>query len=120
MNIAFDSSDAKTYVIAHCAGSMALACGLLDGTIPSDWIKGITASMVFMTPKFGKINHLLSRVPTSLYSGLIGSFWDCTSSHKDTLVQRFMNQALRFYPSGDARESCRSVVCHRSQVVFGR
>lgn len=121
MSIAFSSSEeAKTYVIAHCAGSLALACGLLDGTIPADWIQGMTASMVFMNPKFGKVDHILSRVPSTLYSRLIGSFWDCTSSPNDTLVQRLMNQVLRFYPSGDARETCRSVVCHRSQVVFGR
>jgi hypothetical protein len=111
---------AKTYVIAHCAGSAALACGLLDGTIPADWIKGITASQVFMTPKFGKVNSLLSRIPTSMYSGIIGSYWDCSSSKNDNLIQKFLNQALRFYPAGDARESCRSVVCHRSEFVFGR
>lgn len=121
LSTTFDAENvAKTYVIAHCAGSAALACGLLDGTIPGDWIKGITASQVFMTPKFGKVNSLLSRVPTSMYSGLIGSYWDCSSSKNDNLIQRFLNQALRLYPAGEARESCRSVVCHRSELVFGR
>lgn len=110
----------KIYIIAHCAGSSALSCGLLDGTIPADWVKGVTASMVFMNPKFGKINHLLSGFPTNLYSRLISPWWDCNSTPDDTLIQRFVNQALRFYPVGIARETCRSVVCHRSSLVFGR
>ncbi|RAL05213.1 FAD/NAD(P)-binding domain-containing protein [Aspergillus ibericus CBS 121593] len=114
------SEPPKIYVVAHCAGSLALACGLLDGTIPSEWIQGITASMVFMNPKFGKVNSLLSGFPTSLYARLVSPYWDCTSSRNDTYIQSFLNQALRLYPGGDARESCRSVVCHRSELVFGR
>ena len=110
----------KIYIVAHCAGSLALSCGLLDGTIPGDWIKGITASMVFMNPKFGKINNLLSVFPTNLYSKLISPWWDCTSTPDDTLVQRIVNQALRLYPVGSARETCQSVVCHRSSLAFGR
>ena len=110
----------KIYIVAHCAGSLALSCGLLDGTIPGSWIKGITASMVFMDPKFGKVNQLLSGFPTGLYSKLISPWWDCSSSREDTYVQRAVNQALRLYPVGEARETCRSVVCHRSSLVFGR
>ncbi|PWY90103.1 FAD/NAD(P)-binding domain-containing protein [Aspergillus heteromorphus CBS 117.55] len=110
----------KVYVIAHCAGSLALSCGLLDGTIPSKWIQGITASMVFMNPKFGKVDSLLSGFPTSLYEHLVSPYWDCTSSRNDTYFQSLLNQALRLYPQGEARESCRSVVCHRSELVFGR
>lgn len=33
-------SDDKIYIIAHCAGAIALASGLLDGTIPASWISG--------------------------------------------------------------------------------
>ena len=110
----------KIYVIAHCAGSAAIACGLLDGTIPGDWIRGITCSMVFMNPKFGKVHHLLSKFPVALYGKLISSYWDCCSSRNDTYLQQLINQLLRLYPVGQARESCRSVVCHRSELVFGR
>ncbi|KAL2126285.1 hypothetical protein VTI74DRAFT_1264 [Chaetomium olivicolor] len=110
----------KIYVVAHCAGSSALACGLLDGTIPGDWIRGITCSMVFMNPKFGMVNQLLSNLPVKLYSKLVSPYWDCTSSRNDTYLQRLINQLLRFYPVGDPRETCRSVVCHRSELVFGR
>lgn len=110
----------KVYVVAHCAGSSALACGLLDGTVPADWLKGVTASMVFMNPKFGKINSLVSGFPVSIYTNLVGPYWDCCSSRNDTLIQRALNQVLRLYPAGDARETCKSVVCHRSELVFGR
>jgi hypothetical protein len=108
------------YVVAHCAGSSALACGLLDGTIPREWIRGITASMVFMNPKFGMVNHLLSYLPVKLYSNLVSPWWDCTSSPNDTYLQQLINQLLRFYPVGGRRETCKSVVCHRSELVFGR
>jgi hypothetical protein len=110
----------KTYVVAHCAGSVALSCGLLDGTIPGEWIQGITCSMVFMNPKFGKVNHLLSWLPVSLYGTFVSSYWDCTSSRSDTTLQWALNQLLHLYPVGNARETCRSVVCHRSEFIFGR
>lgn len=110
----------RVYIVAHCAGSIALSCGLLDGTIPGDWIQGMTCSMVFMNPKFGKVNHLLSSFPVELYGNLVSSYWDCSSSRHDSLTQRLINQLLRFYPAGEARETCRSVVCHRSELIFGR
>ncbi|CAM1504954.1 Fc.00g025450.m01.CDS01 [Cosmosporella sp. VM-42] len=110
----------KIYVIAHCAGSLALSCGLLDGTIPGEWLSGITASMVFMNPKFGKVNNVLSRFPLAVYEKLIGSWWDCCSSPEDSYVQQLLNQVLRLYPAGSGRETCRSVVCHRSELAFGR
>jgi hypothetical protein len=39
-----DSQQPKMYCIAHCAGSVAFSMGLLDGTIPAGWLKGLTAS----------------------------------------------------------------------------
>ncbi|KAK6342288.1 hypothetical protein TWF718_007691 [Orbilia javanica] len=111
----------KPYVIAHCAGALALSCGLLDGTIPGEWISGITASMVFMNPKFGKVNSILSMVPFDrVYSKVGGDFWDCTSNRDDTYLQRVLSQLARLYPAGDARETCSSVTCHRSELIFGR
>lgn len=110
----------KIYVIAHCAGSLALSCGLLDGTFPGSWIRGITASMVFMNPRFGKVNYVMSWIPKRLMGVMIKPWWECSSSPNDSWAQGLMNQVLRFYPVGEARETCRSVVCHRSQLVFGR
>lgn len=113
----------KTYVIAHCAGSVALSMGLLDGTIPGSWIKGITASNVFMNPKFAEVNLTKASLPIPLsriYNMFAGSWFSCTSSTNDSLIQQLLNQALRFYPVGKKAEICNSVVCHRSSLVFGR
>jgi len=51
----------KVYIVAHFVGSVALSMGLLDGTIPADRIRGITASSVFMNPKFAKVNMIKRR-----------------------------------------------------------
>ena len=116
-------SDDKIYVVAHCAGSQALSIALLDGTVPAHWISGITASNVFAHPKFAKINMAKASLPVPLpkiYEAVAGSWFSCSSSHHDTVVQQVMNQALRFYPVGGMGELCNSVVCHRSELVFGR
>lgn len=112
----------KMYVVAHCAGSVALSMGLLDGTIPADGIRGITVSNVFMHPKFAKVNMIKATAPISLtgiYEKLEGSWFSCNSDKDDSLVQQFLNQMLRFYPVDSRREICNSVVCHRSELVFG-
>ncbi|PVH69060.1 FAD/NAD(P)-binding domain-containing protein [Cadophora sp. DSE1049] len=113
----------KIYVIAHCAGSVALSSGLLDGSIPADWIKGITASNVFMNPKFAKINHVLASLPipvNEIYNKVAGSWFNCTSTTDDSLIQQVLNQVSRFYSIGERAELCNSVACHRSCLVFGR
>lgn len=113
----------KTYVIAHCAGSLALSMGLLDGSIPAGWIKGITASNVFMNPIFAKVNFAKASLPiplNNLYNKLVGSWFSCTSSPSDSFLQQIINQILRFYPVGSKAEICDSVVCRRSSLAFGR
>jgi len=113
----------KVYTIAHCAGSVALSIGLLDGTIPAEWIKGITASNVFMTPMFAKVNMIKASQPVpmnGIYSAVVGSWFSCASSKQDGVVQQAINQVLRLYPVGERKEICNSVVCHRSSLVFGR
>ncbi|KKY25275.1 putative glucose-methanol-choline oxidoreductase [Phaeomoniella chlamydospora] len=111
------------YVIAHCTGSMALAAGLLEGTIPASWIKGITASQVFMHPVFGQVNSIKANFPISipgLYQALAGPWYSCLSTGRESFVQRALDQLLRFYPVGTASELCRSAACHRGSLVFGR
>lgn len=111
------------YVVAHCAGSQALASGLLDGTIPRDWISGVSASQVFMNSIFAKVNHIKAKLPLPLkhaYRFLQGNWYDCTSTPDDGYLQQAINQMLRFYPVGRRDEICNSVVCHRSSLVFGR
>jgi hypothetical protein len=113
----------KVYIVAHCAGSVALSMGLLDGTIPTQHIQGITASNVFMHPKFATLNKIKASSPISLatiYEKLAGPWFSCTSEKDDAFVQQILNQMLRFYPVGSRKEICNSVVCHRSELVFGR
>ena len=117
------SSQTKIYVIAHCAGSIALSMALLDGTVPASWISGITASNVFMNPIFGNVNRVKATLPlplTTAYRLLVGNWFSTASSHEDTYVQQMLNQVLRFYPTGATSEICNSVVCHRCELVFGR
>ncbi|KAF8242796.1 FAD/NAD(P)-binding domain-containing protein [Wilcoxina mikolae CBS 423.85] len=113
----------KMYCIVHCAGSVAFSMGLLDGTIPASWVKGMTASQVFFNPKFATVNMLKARSPVrlpSVYKRLAGDWFDCVSSTNDALVQRLTDQLLRFYPVGGKDEICNSTTCHRSELVFGR
>lgn len=112
------------YTIAHCMGSVAFSSGLLDGTIPASYILGITASQVFMNPVWGPANMakvLAGPVPMDkLYTTLARSTWfSCSTSPDDTLVQRALNQVLRLYPQS-RREMCANAACHRCSLVFGR
>jgi hypothetical protein len=119
---------AKVYTIAHCMGSVAFSSGLLDGTIPASWILGITCSQVFMNPVWGPTNMAKvlagrSPLPTppldKLYTLLAGSWFSCSTSPQDTLLQKTVNQLLRLYPQ-PRREMCANAACHRTSLVFGR
>jgi hypothetical protein len=115
----------KIYTIAHCMGSVAFASGLLDGTIPSDWILGITCSQVFMNPVWGPTNmaKILAGKPLipfdKLYNLAAGSWFSCSTCPRDTLVQKALNQLLRAYPQ-PRKEMCNNAACHRTSLVFGR
>jgi hypothetical protein len=112
----------KIYTIAHCMGSVAFSCGLLDGTIPADWIKGITCSQTFMNPEWSFLNIAKVESPIALdkaYKLLGGNWFSCTSSEDDSLLQRGIDQALRFYPC-EPKEMCNNIACHRTSFIFGR
>ena len=115
--------DQPIYTICHCMGAVAYSSGLLDGTIPSEWIKGISCSQVFCNPIWATLNLIKAcagPIPfDKLYAMFGGKWFSCSSSPDDTFFQRLVNQALRFYP--DKREEvCNNVSCHRSSLVFGR
>ncbi|KUI63878.1 Cholesterol oxidase [Cytospora mali] len=113
----------KTYTIAHCMGSVAFSSGLLDGTIPSSWILGITCSQTFMNPIWNTMNMIKASVGPipmdKLYSMVAGSWFSCSTSRNDSFVQRALNQLLRFVPD-HRRELCNSASCHRISLTFGR
>ncbi|KAH9904732.1 glucose-methanol-choline oxidoreductase [Xylariomycetidae sp. FL2044] len=118
-----DDDKGKTYVIAHCMGSVAFAAGLLDGTIPARWIKGVTCSQVFMNPIWNTMNMikiLAMPVPADrVYRMLCGHWFSCSTSKDDSLLQRALNEALRLMPD-ERRELCNNASCHRTTLVFGR
>ncbi|KAH6607097.1 cholesterol oxidase [Trichoderma cornu-damae] len=112
----------KIYTIAHCMGSVAFAGGLLDGTIPSEWILGITCSQVFMNPIWGTFNMIKATSPVALdriYNSVLGDWLECSTSTQDTMAQRAVNQVLRFLPE-ERREMCKNAACHRTTLLFGR
>ncbi|KAK0636276.1 hypothetical protein B0T17DRAFT_503744 [Bombardia bombarda] len=113
----------KIYTIAHCMGSVAFSCGLLDGTIPADWILGVTCSQVFMNPIWNTLNLVKARIGPipmdRLYKMLAGTWFSCSTSRDDSYVQKGLNQLLRLYPQ-PRREICNNAACHRTSLVFGR
>lgn len=112
----------KIYVIAHCMGSVAFACGLLDGTISADWIKGITCSQVFMNPIWATGNKIKIKLPIKLdiaYRHVAGNWFPCEGRRNSDWLPWFMDEALRFYPD-KRKELCTNVACHRCTLVFGR
>ncbi|OQO13754.1 hypothetical protein B0A48_01985 [Cryoendolithus antarcticus] len=112
----------RPYVVAHCVGSLALASGLLDGTIPASWLAGVTASATFFTPCLDPLSTWKARLPLiSLYRLITGDKWyACDSPPDPRWIQRLLDNVLRFYPHSSPREVCSSNVCHRCNLVFGR
>ncbi|KAG5996344.1 hypothetical protein E4U43_002869 [Claviceps pusilla] len=143
-------SDRKLYTIAHCMGSVALASGLLDGTIPSDWLLGLTCSQVFMNPVWSASNVCKRTTPLALdklFKHLSGEWFDCTASDSDRntninshrnnknknknkniidaatpprLLPRNLLDSLLRIYPNPPGESCRSASCHRTTFLFGR
>jgi choline dehydrogenase-like flavoprotein len=111
------------YTIAHCMGSVAYSCGLLDGTIKKEWVRGISCSQVFMNPIWSPLNMAkveVGPVPFDKLYRMTGGHWfSCSSSRNDSYFQQLVNQVLRFYPD-DRKEMCNNVSCHRCSLVFGR
>lgn len=111
----------KPYVIAHCQGSVALGMGLLDGTISSNDLLGVTANSVFMNMVFGYWNAVKGRTTLliQLYELLAGNFFPMFSSARDAIFQRLLDALLRFYPVGNKRDRCTSTACRRTSFAFG-
>jgi hypothetical protein len=107
----------QIYVVSHCAGSQALAMGLLDGTITG--VGGLTASQVFMHPVFAKVNQFKAKIGLALpwaYEDVVGSWFPMDSMDNPTDFEQLMS----IYQVGGMQDYCRSVVCRRSEIVFGR
>ncbi|KAJ8125051.1 hypothetical protein O1611_g8589 [Lasiodiplodia mahajangana] len=111
------------YTIAHCMGSVAFAAGLLDGTIPASWIKGVTCSQVFMNPIWNCMNMikiLALPIPADrLYRLFAGNWFSCSTGKNDSYLQKALNEVLRFMPD-ERKEICNNATCHRISLVFAR
>lgn len=118
-----NSKENKVYCIAHCMGSVAFSTGLLDGTIPSNWVHGITCSQVFMNPIWAPLNMakvMVGPIPMDkLYKMVLGNWFSCSTAKDDSFLQRALNEALRLYPE-ERKEICNNASCHRCTLVFGR
>lgn len=116
-----ENEERQVFVVAHCVGSGALASGLLDSTIPSQWIRGVVASQFFLHPLVSTLNQWKAWLPlVSIYRMLAGTWYACDSKADGDLVQRLLNQLLRFYPHSSREELCTSNLCHRADLPFGR
>ncbi|CAG7934649.1 unnamed protein product [Penicillium olsonii] len=116
-----DKEPRKPYVIAHCQGSVALCMGILDGTIDSSQILGVTANSVFMNQVFGYWNSLKGRTTLliQLYELLAGDYFPISSSRLSPIFQRLLDFLLCIYPVGHPRDVCTSTACRRTSFVFG-
>jgi predicted alpha/beta hydrolase len=68
------ASQEKMYCIVHCAGSVAFSMGLLDGTIPASWVKGMTASQGKSSKASATLQDVV-RVPSSSNDFPYASFY---------------------------------------------
>ncbi|KAI1391493.1 FAD/NAD(P)-binding domain-containing protein [Hypoxylon trugodes] len=111
------------YTIAHCMGSVAFSAGLLDGTIPSKWVKGITCSQVFMNPIWNTMNLikiLALPIPADrMYRMLGGNWFSFSTSKNDSYLQKGLNELLRLMPD-ERKEICNNASCHRCTMALGR
>ncbi|KAI1438703.1 glucose-methanol-choline oxidoreductase [Xylaria sp. CBS 124048] len=111
------------YTVAHCMGSVAFSTGLLDGTIPASWIKGVTCSQVFMNPIWNSMNMikiLALPIPADrLYRFFAGDWFSCSTGEDDSYLQKALNELLRFMPD-ERKEICNNASCHRISLVFAR
>lgn len=118
-----DTPIPKIYILAHCLGSMALASGLLDGTISAEWVSGITASQVFMNPTLAYPTYSAffgTEMVRRLQKSLFGSWFSLRASTDDSLGQRIVSQALRALQVLDEKELCNNATCHRVTFTLGR
>lgn len=118
-----DAPIPKIYILAHCLGSIALASGLLDGTIPAEWVSGITASQVFMNPVLAYPIHsafLAAAIVRRLHETLFGNWFSLRASSDDSPGQRLISQALRAVQLLDEKELCNNATCHRVTFTLGR
>jgi hypothetical protein len=113
-------SSGKVYIVSHCVGSLALASGMLDGSIDAGLVSGITASQVFLHPVLRPANAVKARLPfLGIYRLLCGGYFSCNASRHDPILQQCLTQILRIHPTRQKQDVCSSATCLRSSLAFG-
>ncbi|KAJ6568346.1 hypothetical protein DFH09DRAFT_983153 [Mycena vulgaris] len=122
MDFVHEQHQSKMYIICHCVGAISTSMGLLDGTLRTEWIQGLTVSQVFFKLHFGLVNAIKGRTSLlpNIYRLLAGPWFPMNSTPTGSIVQSLVDQVLRLYPVGPTAELCTSTVCHRCSLVFGR
>ncbi|RIA98513.1 cholesterol oxidase [Glomus cerebriforme] len=108
----------KIGVIAHCVGSITTFMGLLDGKI--EGVGCLIGSQVAMHPILGFWNNVkmhLQLLPLWKHV-LHQSEFDVRTSPNANLLNKVVNQVLRFYPVPRS-QTCRNALCHRASLCYG-
>ncbi|CEL07038.1 hypothetical protein ASPCAL10204 [Aspergillus calidoustus] len=111
----------KPYVVAHCQGSVALSMALLDGTLDSTQLLGVSANSVFMNQVFGYWNSIKAYSPIliRLYERLDGRYFPIGRSGRKRPFHHALDALYDFYPIPKRRDRCRSAACHRTSFSCG-
>ncbi|KZT53788.1 FAD/NAD(P)-binding domain-containing protein [Calocera cornea HHB12733] len=109
----------KLSVVSHCVGALALTMGLLDGL--TEGVGAALFSQVSMHPVGGFVNNIKStfHAPQIWRYGFGQNFFDSRATRSETLFEKVLDQALRFYPTAP-KEVCSNASCHRQSFLFGR
>ncbi|CAG8546209.1 1672_t:CDS:10 [Funneliformis mosseae] len=108
----------KIGVIAHCVGSISTFMGLLDGKI--EGVGCLIGSQVAMHPILSFWNSVklhLQILPLWRHI-LRQTTFDVRTSPDTNLLNKVVNQLLRFYPV-PRNQTCRSALCHRASLCYG-
>ncbi|KAF9434808.1 hypothetical protein BGZ76_007377 [Entomortierella beljakovae] len=123
-------------VVAHCAGSVTLWAGMLNGDIKG--VGSIVSSQVASRPIVSTTNKIKQNLHIApLLDNVLGlEEFDCVARsssssaasspesgddkhvHKTTFLDRAIDNALRFLPM-PTQEYCSNASCHRASLAFG-
>ncbi|CAG8682095.1 12545_t:CDS:2, partial [Dentiscutata heterogama] len=108
----------KIAVVAHCLGSISTLMGLLDGSI--EGVGSLVSSQVSVNPISGVVNtikRIFQLLP--FYRHILRQdLFDVHTSPDTNLLNRIVNQGLRFYPY-PKNQLCDSALCHRASLCYG-
>lgn len=108
----------KIAVVAHCLGSISTLMGLLDGSI--EGVGSLVTSQVSVNPINGFVNVLKRNFQLlPIYRHILRQdLFDVRTSPDTNLLNRIVDQCLRFYPV-PKHQVCNDALCHRASLCYG-